>query len=104
MQNIDASQIRVIDISSTILPPEEPFGPDQISTRVLDETLIYPLKKFQSAIDDSTYLMVTLKSHLGTHVECPITCSQMEKILLNFQLKPGLEGWYFLNLNSLHES
>lgn len=71
MQKIDQAEIRTIDITSTIIPPEEPFGPDQISTRVLNESLIYPLKKYQSAIDDSTYLMVTLKSHLGTHVECP---------------------------------
>ena len=71
MQKISLTELRMVDITNTIIPPEEPFGPDQISTRVLGESLIYPLKKYQSAIDDSTYLMVTLKSHLGTHVECP---------------------------------
>lgn len=71
MQKIEIEKLRIIDVTKNIIPPKEPFGPDQISTGVINESLIFPLKQYQSAIDDTTYMMITMKSHLGTHIECP---------------------------------
>lgn len=71
MQKIDTAKLKYIDISMIVHAPEEPFGPDDMSTRILKEQLIWPIKTYNSAIDNSTYQILQLKSHCGTHVECP---------------------------------
>jgi len=71
MQKINVNDLKIIDISMIVHAPEEPFGPDEMSTRILHEQLIWPVKTYDSAIDDSTYQILKMKSHCGTHVECP---------------------------------
>ena len=99
MQELNLSALRIIDITKTITPPEEPFGPDDISARVISEELIYPLEKYQSAVDDTTYLMLTLKSHLGTHVEVPSHFMENGSKLLDFPLETWMGRMVFFKLD-----
>jgi len=71
MQTIDTRAFKVIDISKTVHPPTQQMGPDEIHTRVGQETLIWPIEQYNSAVDTSVYQIVKLKTHLGTHLEAP---------------------------------
>jgi len=99
MQKLSVNQVRIIDITKRIVPPEKPFGPDDIAKGVTAEELIYPLEKYQSAIDDTTYLMVTLKSHLGTHVEVPSHFWENGRELVDFPLETWAGRMVFLKLD-----
>lgn len=99
MQKLNVGKLRVIDITKTIIPPEKSLGPDDIATRVISEELIYPLEKYQSAVDDTTYLMVTLKSHLGTHVEVPSHFVENGRELIDFPLETWMGRMVFFKLD-----
>jgi arylformamidase len=73
MQKLNTKDLKIIDLTRMIIPPPPGWqiGPDEWSTRVKNESVIYPLETYPTAIDDTTYMMIKLKSHIGTHQEVP---------------------------------
>jgi kynurenine formamidase len=72
MLELQAGKYRVVDVTEMVIPPEKELGPDDISTRVRFESLVWPIRTYPSAIDHSVYQILQMKSHLTTHVEGPI--------------------------------
>jgi len=98
MQKLNLGELRIIDITKTITPPPRPFGPDDISQRLRADELIHPLEKHPSVVDDTTYLMITLQSHFGTHVEVPSHFREDGKELLDFPTETWMGRMVLLRL------
>ncbi len=98
MQKLNLGELRIIDITKTITPPTKPFGADDISRGLLADELIHPLEKHPSVVDDTTYLMLTLQSHFGTHVEVPSHFKEDGKELLDFPTETWMGRMVLLRL------
>ncbi|HHY83665.1 MAG TPA: hypothetical protein GX505_13460 [Clostridiales bacterium] len=71
MNIIDTKKYRVIDVSQKIVPVSGEIAPDDYVRLVLEEALIWPLKTYDSYVDDTVYQVVKMKTHLKTHIESP---------------------------------
>jgi arylformamidase len=95
MQSMNTQQLRIVDISATVEPPNHTIGPDEIGTRVKNETMIWPIETYDSAIDPSIYQILKFKSHLRTHVESPSHMFRGAKALSDFPASTWLGRMVF---------
>jgi kynurenine formamidase len=68
---LDTKQLRYVDLSYKIYPVEGEIAPDDYVRLVLDEALVWPLKTYDSYVDDTVYQVVKMKTHVKTHTESP---------------------------------
>lgn len=100
MQKIDLSKMRIIDLTKTITPPKKrPVTQKEISALALRDELIYPFERRPSELDDTTYFLVTLMSHLGTHVEAPNHYKPDWKKLVDFPLETWMGRMVLFDLH-----